>query len=220
MQCMTGHQNQKADSGMMPVAVRMIGRAAPIARIAMHEDTTMTPVGLHARVAAALEITGLPAWPCADGAAAVESLQFFGAGEVEEVPIWAFVAPEGVVAGGAPEPAPASDSTVVASDRGLPPEVAEDDSMSDYEPIPTELARRLIGDHLRDWLAARGWQVQAVVSRTGRHWRLADCLSLAQGGGDRLDADYPCGDDELAVLCDSVVAIHTGAKPGKDVSLS
>lgn len=82
---------------------------------------------------------------------------------------------------------------------------ASDDDL----PLETPIAAALIADHLRRHLLERGWQVQAHVRRTGTTWRLVDCLSPVDGGGDRLDADYPSGSDELEVICRSVVAVHT-----------
>ena len=54
------------------------------------------------------------------------------------------------------------------------------------------------------WLLGCGWQVQPTIHKQAQRWRLVDCLSIADGGGDRLDDDYPYGDDELSVLCESV----------------
>ena len=83
------------------------------------------------------------------------------------------------------------------------PEGDDDDAL----PLDTELAAALIQEHLRSWLADRGWQVQLTI-RTGRQrWRLVDILSITDGGGDRLDEDYPHGEDELSILCESVVVV-------------
>ena len=78
---------------------------------------------------------------------------------------------------------------------------------SDYVPIDTAMACELIKAHLRTWLLDRSWQTQVMVQRNAQRWRLADCLSIADGGGDRLDQYYPCGDDELAVLSESVAVV-------------
>ncbi len=78
---------------------------------------------------------------------------------------------------------------------------------ADYVPMDTAMARQLIESHLRAWLLRRGWQVQVTMRKQAQRWRLVDCLSIADGGGDRLDADYPLGDDELSVLCDTVVVV-------------
>ena len=75
---------------------------------------------------------------------------------------------------------------------------------ADYLPMDTGMAQELIESHLRAWLLGRGWQVQATIHKQAQRWRLVDCLSIADGGGDRLDDDYPYGDDELSVLCESV----------------
>ncbi len=78
---------------------------------------------------------------------------------------------------------------------------------ADYLPMDTAMAQQLIESHLRAWLLRRGWQVQVTIRKEVLRWRLVDCLSIADGGGDRLDADYPFGDDELSVLCESVVVV-------------
>jgi hypothetical protein len=79
-------------------------------------------------------------------------------------------------------------------------------------PVSPEIAAELVKSHLRAFLQQHGWQVQLQSNRTRRVWRLADCLSLAGGGGDRLDADYPAGECELTVLCESVAAIASHSK--------
>ncbi len=78
---------------------------------------------------------------------------------------------------------------------------------ADYLPMDTAMAQELIESHLRAWLLRRGWQVQVTIRKEARRWRLVDCLSIADGGGDRLDNDYPFGDDELFVLCESVIVV-------------
>jgi hypothetical protein len=88
---------------------------------------------------------------------------------------------------------------------------AESTNEDDCVPLAVELAAELLKQHFREWLLARAWQVQAGVRGGKITWRLADCLSPLDGGGDRLDTDYPCGVDELEVLCAAVraVAAHT-----------
>lgn len=71
------------------------------------------------------------------------------------------------------------------------------------------MASALIAEHFRQYLAVRGWQVQAHVRRDSTTWRLVDCLVAADGGGDRLDCDYPRGTIELEVICQSVIAVQT-----------
>ena len=83
---------------------------------------------------------------------------------------------------------------------------------SDYVPIDTVMAGELIKTHLGTWLLDRSWQIQVIVQRNAQRWRLADCLSITDGGGDRLDQDYPFGDDELAVLSESVTVVATSAR--------
>ena len=82
---------------------------------------------------------------------------------------------------------------------------------ADYMPIDTAMACALIKAHLRSWLLNRSWQIQVIVRQSAQRWRLADCLSIADGGGDRLDQDYPYGHDELAVLSESVTVVATSA---------
>jgi len=90
--------------------------------------------------------------------------------------------------------------------------VADGGGGDDCVPVDAGMAADLIARHLAGWLAERGWQVQGTLSRRGRQWRLVDVLSPAGGGGDRLDGDYPQGEDELTVLCRSVEAAAT-ARP-------
>lgn len=78
---------------------------------------------------------------------------------------------------------------------------------ADYVPIDMVMASELIRVRLRGWLLERGWQVQVTLRKEVQRWRLADILSIADGGGDRLDDDYPYGPSELTVLCESVVVI-------------
>ena len=78
---------------------------------------------------------------------------------------------------------------------------------ADYLAMDTTLAQKLIESHLRAWLLRRGWQVQVTILKQAQRWRLVDCLSIADGGGDRLDDEYPFGDEELSVLCESVVVL-------------
>lgn len=73
------------------------------------------------------------------------------------------------------------------------------------------MAYDLTKAHLRTWLLDRSWQTQVIVQKNAQRWRLADCLSIADGGGDRLDQDYPCGHDELEVLSESVTVVATSA---------
>ena len=80
---------------------------------------------------------------------------------------------------------------------------------ADYVPIDTAMAHELIKTHLHTWLLDRSWQIQVIVQKNAERWRLADCLSIASGGGDRLDRDYPRGHDELALLCESVAVVAT-----------
>ncbi len=88
----------------------------------------------------------------------------------------------------------------------------DEEDAEDLELAP-DMASELIAGHLRRWLADRGWQVQLSMRQGKGLWRLADILSIAEGGGDRLDADYPCGPTECVVLCESVLAVAHHAIP-------
>jgi len=83
---------------------------------------------------------------------------------------------------------------------------------ADFVPMDTAMAQELIESHLRAWLLGRGWQVQATIRKQAQRWRLVDCLSIVDGGGDRLDDDYPYGDDELSVLCESVSVVVASSR--------
>lgn len=82
----------------------------------------------------------------------------------------------------------------------------------DYLPMDTAMAQELIVSHLRTWLLCRGWQVQVTIRKEAQRWRLVDCLSIADGGGDRLDDDYPYGDVELSVLCECVIVVVASSR--------
>ncbi len=87
--------------------------------------------------------------------------------------------------------------------------VPVDGSADEYVAVDTEMAGNLLRCHFRDWLLQRGFQIQVRCFATVRRWTLVDCLSAADGGGDRLDVDYPCGEEELVVLIGSVIAVNT-----------
>ncbi len=84
-----------------------------------------------------------------------------------------------------------------------------DGPADEYIALDTEMADELLRAHFREWLLARGWQAQVHCYADRRRWTLVDCLSAADGGGDRLDVDYPYGGDELTVLANSVLAVNT-----------
>lgn len=130
-----------------------------------------------------LENVGYPTWTGADDSDVDEELAFLQV-EGDETAQWALV-PVG--------------------EEGL-----ED---CDCLAIGVDMAAALIREHLRSVLLDRGWQVQVSMRKDRRRWRLVDCLSPADGGGDRLSdtVEYPWGDDELVVLCDSVRAVLGGA---------
>ena len=83
---------------------------------------------------------------------------------------------------------------------------------ADFMPLDTAMAQELIVSHLRAWLLRLGWQVQVTIRKEVQRWRLVDCLSIADGGGDRLDDNYPYGDDELYVLCESVIVLVANSR--------
>ncbi len=84
-----------------------------------------------------------------------------------------------------------------------------DGPRDEFVAVDTEMASVLVMSHFRTWLLDRGWQVQVHCYSSLRRWTLVDCLSAADGGGDRLDVDYPYGEDELSVLVDAVIAVNT-----------
>jgi hypothetical protein len=79
----------------------------------------------------------------------------------------------------------------------------------EYVAVDYAMAQSLIERHLSDWLLLRGYQLQVRCNADRRRWILVDCLSAADGGGDRLDVDYPSGEDHLQVLVNAVLAVNT-----------
>jgi len=133
----------------------------------------------------ALAITGAPRWPSAEQPGFDERLAFLDESATGGEPVWALVQVPSDAAFDEPGPS----------------------AIDDYLPVDPALARDLICASLRAWLLEGGWQVQVTMQKGSQRWRLVDGLSFADGGGDRLDDDYPYGDDELAVLCESVVTL-------------
>lgn len=196
------------------------------------ENREMTAAELMELTEAALRITGTPAFASADYEGEVDSLQFVEADDPEES-TWAFVPFQLDEEGNPHAGCDCCDHSLPLSGEGGPlssrtgdlrsgeglrlgSEPASDDDDADDDsdllddsvlPLHPALAADLIKSQLRDWLAERGWQVQLEMLKKERRWRLADCLSFTEGGGDRLETDYPSGDDELTVLCESVVAV-------------
>ena len=123
--------------------------------------------------------------------AIAELPQFKSADEPEQIEVLSFL--------------PASDDNGEAS-WAL---VLRDGPSDEYIAIDAEMADQLLRAHFREWLLSRGWQAQVHCYADRRRWTLVDCLSAADGGGDRLDVDYPYGEDELTVLADSVLAVNT-----------
>lgn len=152
----------------------------------------MTPERLLNACAPALAVAGLPAFAAPDGSddpGACEVLRYIPLADGAPA-CWALV------------PLP--------SDAMVPAEAEVSTAEADLEdilPLDVRLAAELIRGHLRKWLADRGWQVQLKLTRQAPAWRLADCLAVTEGGGDRLDDHYPSGEDELTVLCESVVTL-------------
>ena len=189
-------------------------------------DTPLTAMQLLHLTEVALRITGTPVFASADYEGEYECLQFLESDDPDDA-VWAFVPEdaEGVAISGAflacgsPPGIGATGGRAADDVVEEPPGLEERSAGSEDEdgdgadectmPIDSTLAAELIKSHLRNWLAERGWQVQFELLKGERRWRLADCLSFADGGGDRLDADYPMGEDELSVLCAAVVAVSS-----------
>ncbi len=131
----------------------------------------------------AIEIASSPCWPASDDS------------EMQEMLVW--------LPGVEPDQS-AWILTRTNDPSGAFPSPSDDDLF-----IEPAMASALITEHLRQFLAVRGWQVQAHVRRDSTTWRLVDCLAAADGGGDRLDSDYPRGTNEREVICQSVIAVQT-----------
>jgi hypothetical protein len=142
----------------------------------------VTAETLHAVTRRALKRTGMPAWDAPEMAGERDVLAYLA--DEPDGAVWALV-PEG-------------DGERTAR---------EVDDAAEIVALDPEMAAALIGEHVRGWLAARLWQVQMRTLQGRRQWRLVDCLATIDGGGDRLEGDYPCGEDELDVLCASVTAV-------------
>lgn len=149
----------------------------------------MTPELLFEACGPALAIVGVPTFAATEEADGVEALRYLPPTEGEPG-CWALVPMQG-------EPAELIEVVLPAG------EVDFDEIL----PLDVLLAAELIKGQLRGCLAARGWQVQMKMARERMTWRLVDCLAITEGGGDRLDDHYPAGDDELGVLCESVVML-------------
>jgi hypothetical protein len=142
----------------------------------------------------ALRIAGPPHWPSPDDSDEWDVVAFVDSPDEGGTPYWALV------------PGQIDDSGDVGA---LEPATIDADEII---PLNVEMAASLIREHLRRWLLERGWQVQVSLCKSKAVWRLADCLSIADGGGDRLDDDYPCGDGELAVLSASVCVVQRASR--------
>ena len=144
---------------------------------------------------AAIAVTGLPRGPAPETTGQFEGLRFVPT-DRDEPASWVMM------------PLGAEESPAIGA--GDESHLAQSASAIDWDEavqVDAALAAQSIRDHLRSHLAAMGWQVQMKMSRGKATWRLADCLAITEGGGDRLDDHYPSGDDELAVLCESVTVL-------------
>ena len=156
----------------------------------------MDAAALYELTSRAIGVTGTPQWPALESPGQFEGLRFVPA-ERDEPASWVMLPL------GAESPADsnsAGDESIVVLE---PSKIDWDEAVQ----IDAALAAQIIRDHLRSHLVAMGWQVQMKMSRGKATWRLADCLAITEGGGDRLDDHYPSGDDELAVLCESVTVL-------------
>jgi len=161
----------------------------------------MTPHDLYDVVCEALEVAGVPSWstPETDGDRDVLVLLDDADEGVPET--WALLTlPADHVEG--LEPCAVLRGEHVAYSRSGTVSSA---SLDDCVLVDEAFAEMLLAKHLAAWLLARGWQVQVTLQRGRQRWRLSDSISFADGGGDRLDADYPYGSDEISVLSESVV---------------
>jgi len=147
----------------------------------------MNAANLFEATRSALRIAGWPEWDSPDAPGQRDALAVLDGEAGEETAVWA-LAPVG------------SGSSVHLEDPG-------------FVPLDSLIAESLIKAHLRDWLLERSWQLQVSVWNQRRCWRLVDCLATTDGGGDRLDEDYPASEDELAALCRSVIVVARSAVP-------
>lgn len=189
----------------------------------------MTPRDLYHQVTDALSIVGNPEWPSAEAPDRLERLVFLSEAEESE-PCWAIISegasgefennhegPSGVH----DELGEASTMGDAGHERGCVDGCCGHDHSHGAEEeadwvawqVEVEVAMRIVADHLRRCLAATGWQVQLSIIGGTRRWRLADCLSFSDGGGDRLEGEYPFGADELTILCASILAVQSARVP-------
>jgi len=170
----------------------------------------MTPHKLLETVAGALGATGVPFWTRPDGEDEVDALVF--ADDVCEAAStsWALVTFPTRIGGGIGVRVMIDRDRIEVDGVSGPYTVDADECVF----VDVGLAKALITDHLASWLLERGWQVQVSVHHGIHHWRLADCLSFVEGGGDRLDDDYPHGNDRLLVLCEAVTVVADASVQG------
>lgn len=145
----------------------------------------------------AIAVSGSPRWPALETPGQFEELRFVPS-ERDEPASWVMM------------PLGAEESPAIGDSAGDESIVVQEPSKIDWDEavqVDAAIAAQIIREHLRSHLAAMGWQVQMKMSRGKSTWRLADCLAITEGGGDRLDDHYPAGDDELAVLCESVTVL-------------
>ncbi len=170
----------------------------------------MTPHELLEIVSGALGTTGVPFWTRPDGEDEVDALVF--ADDVCEPALtsWALVTVPARIGGDIGTRVLIDRDRIEVDGGSVPYTIDAEECVF----VDVGLAEALIADHLASWLLERGWQVQVSVRRGAPHWRLADCLSYTEGGGDRLDDDYPHGDDRLPVLGESVTVVADASVPG------
>jgi len=150
--------------------------------------TRITATTLHELTESALEICTAPNWPAPDDPQTREWLVYL-AGDEDNESCWV-----------------------------LMPDYATDDEDAELVPLDPALTATLIAQHLRGWLLARGWQVRAECGPQSIRWRLADVLAISEGGGDRLHENegYPQGEDELSILCESVMVVARNFRAARE----
>ncbi len=173
---------------------------------------------LFQRVSATLELVGWPAFSYYDGETVIERLVYLEDGlddGIDEGPANDINDPrvyEPTFAMEEQDALNAPGQSSAPDPSGTPESLGTPDSLDACFPLGVDHATYLIKEHLRECLAEAAWQVQLTVQNNRNVWRLVDCRAFSDGGGDRLDADYPYGPDELDVICEaiSVLAKPTG----------
>jgi len=161
----------------------------------------MTPQDLYDVVCEALEVTGVPSWPTPETDGDRDVLVLLDDADEGVPETWALLT---VPAGQAEDMEPCVVIRGEAIEYSRNGDVSSA-SLDDCVLVDVAFAETLLARHFAAWLLERGWQVQATLVHGCCRWRLCDCISFTDGGGDRLDADYPYGTEELDVLSESVV---------------